>query len=99
MEEEKYKNKVLAEELAEKLDDQNNIGFYYTLASQYEHEFLRSISYWVSDYPNPQNKGALFTWRLKNLLKEKEIPDEESQSSNFDKYIEQKRKLDLSFKR
>ncbi len=74
--EEKLKNKVLAEELAEKLEDQKNIGFYYTLAGQYDHEFIRSIMYWVSDYPNPQNKGKLFTWRLKNVLSEKEIPHE-----------------------
>lgn len=73
--EEEYKCKALAEELAEQLDDQDDLGFYFTLAKQHDHQFLRDVLHWVTDYPNPQNKGRLFTWRLKNVLSQREIPE------------------------
>lgn len=58
-------NQQLARELANTLDDQQNIGFYYTLATNEDHQFLRNIMHWVRDYRNPSNKGRLFTWKLK----------------------------------
>lgn len=92
----KFKNKVLAEELIGKLDDRKNIGFYYTLAGKYDHEFLRSIMHWVSDYPNPHNKGKLFTWELKNRLAKSEMP-KDSEMPDIRTFNEQKRKLSFSF--
>lgn len=78
--EEEYKNKALAEELAEKLEDQDDLGFYFTLTKKHDHQFLRDILSWVRDYPNPQNKGKLFTWRLKNVLSKKELPHDITES-------------------
>lgn len=75
------KNWIVAEELAEKLNDRDNIGFYYKLAQNHEHGLLYDILSWVTDYPKPGHKGKLFTWRLKNKLIEKNIPIQSSKPS------------------
>lgn len=77
MENDHIRNELLAEELSSRLDDPDNKGFYYTLATTESHEMLRSVLAWVSDYPNPSHKGRLFTWRFKQLKAKKEVPKEE----------------------
>lgn len=79
-----FENKALAEELAKKLDDEENIGFYYALAKEHDHQFLRGIMYWASDYPDARNKGSLFTWKLKvELAKKESQQEEENRPENF----------------
>lgn len=67
------KNKLLAEELVQKLEDEDDFGYYLTLAEKYSHDLLREIARWVSDYPNPSHKGKLFTWRFKSILAERSV--------------------------
>ncbi|GEM_PF-5827811 len=67
------KNKMLAEELVKELDDEDDYGYYLTLAKKYSHDLLREVARWVSDYPNPSHKGKLFTWKFKSVIAERSI--------------------------
>lgn len=64
---EHQKNQAIAEEIAEALEEPENIGLFYKLAITEHHQFLREILSWLKDYPNPLSKGRLFFWRLKQL--------------------------------
>lgn len=56
---------VLADELANKLNDKKHFGFYLKMCLTYDHGVLRRILGEVLEAKSPNNPGALFAYLVK----------------------------------
>ncbi|SRR5260221_13941569 len=102
MNEEHFKNKALAEELSQSLDEPENIGLYYKLAQQEPHDLLRGILSWVKDYSKPERKAKLFFWKLRQERANRELLHESDkevseQKENLSRLKELKSRKNFSF--
>lgn len=56
---------LLADELANKLNDKKHFGFYLRMATLYNHDFLRSLAGQVTESTGIKTPGKLFAFLIK----------------------------------
>ncbi len=61
---------VLADELANLLNDRSHFGFYLKMALTYSPEVLRRLAGEVMENPKVQNRGRLFAYLVKKYNEE-----------------------------
>lgn len=66
---------LLADELSKKLNDTKRFGFYLKLATQYNHDFLRSLAGRILEQKNVKTPGKLFAYLIKKNNQEKPAQD------------------------
>ena len=56
---------LLADELANKLNDKKHFGFYLKMATTYDHNFLRGLMGKILENNNAKTPGRLFAYLIK----------------------------------
>jgi len=56
---------LLADELANKLNDKKHFGFYLKMATTYDHNYLRGLAGQILENRNVQTPGKLFAYLIK----------------------------------
>lgn len=69
---------LLADELCKRFNDSKHFGFYLKLATQYNHDYLRSLAGQVLEGQNVKTPGKLFAYLIK---KNNSAPKNESSNS------------------
>jgi len=58
-------NHLLADELANKLNDRKHFAFYLKMAVLYNHDFLRNLAGQILENKNVETPGKLFAYLIK----------------------------------
>ena len=71
---------VLADELANKMNDMAHFGLYLKMAVTYSPDLLRKIAGEVLENPKVQNRGKLFSYLIKKYNQDLKKPEQKDSS-------------------